>query len=62
MSCRDRGAVCCFLEVRESNLAAHGLYRALGFRTDGARANYYLTATGREDAVLMSRRLIEEEN
>ncbi len=31
----------CFLEVRESNLAAQALYRHLGFRQVGTRTNYY---------------------
>jgi [ribosomal protein S18]-alanine N-acetyltransferase len=30
-----------FLEVRESNLAAIGLYESLGFRQAGRRENYY---------------------
>ncbi|WP_020682846.1 ribosomal protein S18-alanine N-acetyltransferase [Marinobacterium rhizophilum] len=44
------------LEVRASNLPALGLYRALGFVEDGRRTGYYPTATGHEDAVLMSLR------
>jgi [ribosomal protein S18]-alanine N-acetyltransferase len=42
------------LEVRASNAAALGLYRGLGFVEDGRRSGYYPTATGHEDAVLMS--------
>ncbi len=42
------------LEVRVSNQPALGLYRALGFVEDGRRRGYYPTATGYEDAVLMS--------
>nr|WP_067292860.1 ribosomal protein S18-alanine N-acetyltransferase [Marinobacterium profundum] len=42
------------LEVRASNQPALGLYRALGFIEDGRRRGYYPTATGHEDAVLMS--------
>ena len=52
---RDGGAAYCYLEVRESNLPARRLYERLGFNRDGVRKNYYPTATGREDAVLMSR-------
>lgn len=44
----------CVLEVRASNTAALALYRQLGFVEDGRRRNYYPTAQGREDAVLMS--------
>lgn len=54
------GAKLCYLEVRSSNRAARALYEALGFGVDGVRRNYYPTATGREDALLMSRRLIRE--
>jgi len=42
------------LEVRASNATAIGLYERLGFELDGVRKNYYPTATGREDALLMS--------
>ena len=42
------------LEVRASNEAAQGLYRALGFTETGRRPNYYVTPEGREDAILMS--------
>jgi ribosomal-protein-alanine N-acetyltransferase len=58
---RDDGARRCFLEVRASNLAARALYDRLGFRPDGVRKNYYPTAAGREDAVLMSMQLQERE-
>jgi ribosomal-protein-alanine N-acetyltransferase len=44
-----------FLEVRDSNRAALGLYRALGFAEAGRRARYY--ADPEEDAVLMRLRL-----
>ena len=47
----------CLLEVRESNVAARGLYQALHFQLDGVRKNYYATAGGRENALLMSRQL-----
>ncbi len=40
------------LEVRRSNEAAIGLYRAMGFRPVGMRPNYY--ADNREDAVVMN--------
>jgi ribosomal-protein-alanine N-acetyltransferase len=52
-----QGAVRALLDVRASNGAARGLYRALGFEVDGVRAQYYRAATGREDAILMSRLL-----
>jgi [ribosomal protein S18]-alanine N-acetyltransferase len=51
---RDRSALRCILEVRESNMEARGLYEKCGFKIDGVRKNYYQTTQGREDAVLMS--------
>ena len=42
------------LEVRASNEAALGLYRALGFCETGRRPQYYVTLRGREDAILMT--------
>lgn len=53
------GAARCFLEVRVSNLPAHRLYAKFGFKPDGIRRNYYSTTEGREDALVMSRSLIE---
>ncbi len=58
---RDCGTRRCFLEMRVSNEAAHGLYRKLGFQADGLRKDYYPAACGREDAVLMSLVLSEQE-
>jgi [ribosomal protein S18]-alanine N-acetyltransferase len=40
------------LEVRASNVAAMGLYQALGWRQTGLRPDYYANPV--EDAVLMS--------
>ena len=42
------------LEVRASNIAAIRLYQSLGFMQDAIRKGYYPTASGREDALLMS--------
>ena len=42
-----------FLEVRSSNTAALALYEKLGFTMMGRRENYYKTAAGREDALMM---------
>ena len=42
-----------FLEVRCSNTAALALYEKLGFAMMGRRENYYQTAAGREDALMM---------
>ncbi len=56
------GALRCYLEVRASNMAARGLYEKLGFQLDGLRRNYYSTAVGREDALLMSLPLAGQES
>ena len=53
----QRDARVCYLEVRQSNQAAIGLYRSLGFSVTGIRKNYYPADSGREDAFLMSRDL-----
>jgi [ribosomal protein S18]-alanine N-acetyltransferase len=46
------------LEVRASNTAALGLYRAAGFHEIGLRRRYYpADNTGREDAIVMERLL-----
>ena len=48
-----RGATEVYLEVRESNAAARGLYLAAGFRPSGVRMNYYRRP--RENAVVLRR-------
>jgi len=53
------GCVMVFLEVRQSNATAIGLYEKAGFHQMGVRKNYYpadraLFANGKEDAVLMA--------
>ncbi|MBK6636846.1 MAG: ribosomal protein S18-alanine N-acetyltransferase [Rhodocyclaceae bacterium] len=50
-----------FLEVRESNLPAHNLYRRHGFVAIGRRKGYYPTPHGREDAVTMALQLAAQE-
>jgi ribosomal-protein-alanine N-acetyltransferase len=48
---RQGGVATVFLEVRESNTAAQGLYGALGFAHVGRRRDYYRLPT--EDAVVL---------
>ena len=50
---RDYRADKIFLEVRPSNTAARALYARNGFSEIGRRRDYYPTAEGREDAVVM---------
>ncbi|MGS2742637.1 ribosomal protein S18-alanine N-acetyltransferase [Halomonas sp. LS-001] len=56
----EKGSERLLLEVRATNQAAIRLYQKNGFHIDGHRKHYYPAAsgaTGREDAVLMSRPL-----
>ncbi len=46
-----------FLEVRTSNFQALSLYLSEGFREIGTRRNYYPAQLGREDAVILAKRL-----
>ncbi|MFC3031933.1 ribosomal protein S18-alanine N-acetyltransferase [Pseudoalteromonas fenneropenaei] len=51
--CQAQDAENVFLEVRASNTGAIALYEAAGFIEMGKRKNYYPTAEGHEDAILM---------
>lgn len=52
--CEDAKAESAWLEVRESNQSAFGLYECVGFNEVDRRRNYYPTANGKEDAIIMS--------
>ena len=52
----EEGLESLFLEVRESNVAARGLYTSYGFTVIGRRKKYYTEPT--EDAIIMA--LIKE--
>lgn len=52
---RLQGADMAFLEVRESNRQAIGLYESEGFSEIGERRGYYPSASGREDALVFAR-------
>jgi [ribosomal protein S18]-alanine N-acetyltransferase len=52
---RARGALECFLEVRESNEEAQSIYRQRGFAVVGRRTRYYSQPT--EDALVMRLRI-----
>ena len=49
-----RDVLTLWLEVRASNHAAIALYESLGFNEATIRRNYYPTAQGREDAIIMA--------
>ncbi|EHD23123.1 MULTISPECIES: ribosomal protein S18-alanine N-acetyltransferase [Brenneria] len=50
----QRGIVTLWLEARASNQPALALYESLGFNEVSLRRDYYPTAAGREDAVIMA--------
>ena len=56
---KSRGAVRAFLEVVATNEAAHRLNLASGWSRHGCRKAYYRTPTGRADAILMHKCLVE---
>ncbi|HAW93990.1 MAG: ribosomal-protein-alanine N-acetyltransferase [Rheinheimera sp.] len=49
----QREATEAWLEVRASNVSAINLYTKLGFIEAGRRPNYYSSAGGKEDAIMM---------
>lgn len=51
---RGQGIETCFLEVREDNQSAIGLYRDMGFEYAGRRRAYYRDGT---DALVLARRV-----
>lgn len=50
----QRGVATLWLEVRASNAPAIALYESVGFNEATIRRNYYPTADGREDALIMA--------
>lgn len=52
-SCLQQQSEQCYLEVRESNLAAINLYEQAGFVSQGLRKNYYPSDVGREHAKVL---------
>lgn len=58
VNCVKARADMLFLEVRMSNRKAIALYEREDFFEVGQRKNYYPTANGHEDALLMARQLL----
>ncbi|MED5441047.1 MAG: ribosomal protein S18-alanine N-acetyltransferase [Pseudomonadota bacterium] len=56
---QEKGIISFFLEVRESNESAIGLYESLGFNEVGRRPGYYPHPDGREDALIYSLELCD---
>ena len=54
IAAKKLGAEQAFLEVRESNSSAKGLYVAFGFEQMGLRKGYYPDG---EDAIVMTKKL-----
>lgn len=52
---RKHRAETMFLEVRDSNRKAIGLYQQAGFNEIGLRKGYYPARQGREDAIVMAK-------
>lgn len=61
MRARQAGADDLFLEVRPSNRRALALYQRYGFRNIGTRPSYYRAIDGREDALVLTRALSDDE-
>ncbi|MBD1581806.1 ribosomal protein S18-alanine N-acetyltransferase [Pseudoalteromonas sp. S16_S37] len=57
LASEQAGAENLFLEVRESNTTAIGLYQWAGFSEVGIRKDYYPRVNGKEDAILMAKTL-----
>lgn len=53
-ACAERGITQHWLEVRASNVKAQALYLSADYQEYSQRQDYYPTATGWEDAVLMA--------
>ncbi len=53
----NAGAREAFLEARPSNTSAIRLYQSLGFAQIGTRRGYYQAVDGREDAIVLKRRI-----
>jgi len=55
---KEKQAANMFLEVRPTNIAAVKLYNGLGFKEIGRRKAYYRAKEGKEDAIVLSCRLV----
>ena len=55
--CKRKKSKLILLEVRESNSIAQSLYKSSGFKPIGIRKNYYKCQNGREDAIVMQKKI-----
>jgi len=62
LEANERRAHIVFLEVRPSNPRAVDLYQMSGFNEIGLRKGYYDSKAGREDALVMAKSLVAEED
>lgn len=51
---RSKHSTKMYLEVRENNIPAINLYQKFGFSNIGTRKDYYLTKSGKEDALVLA--------
>lgn len=58
---QEHNASMTFLEVRPSNFAAIKLYLDMGFDEIGMRRNYYPAKIGREDALILARTVLRDD-
>lgn len=56
---RSQGPYRQLLEVRVSNTVARALYKQMGYEQIGVRKGYYATESGREDALVLQKQVVE---
>tara|TARA_Y100001970_G_scaffold290274_1_gene423454 strand:- start:108903 stop:109379 length:477 start_codon:yes stop_codon:yes gene_type:complete len=57
LTCKTMNSKRLNLEVRVSNFSAISFYKEYGFKQVGMRKNYYRIKNGKEDALLMSKKI-----
>ncbi|MCL2485962.1 MAG: ribosomal protein S18-alanine N-acetyltransferase [Endomicrobia bacterium] len=54
---KEKDTECVFLDVRAGNSAAISLYESFGFEKTGIRKKYYTGISGKEDALILRKKL-----